>query len=184
MLFNQDESYFTKITQGMGCIPVFWKTISKPWKRESKLSFCKTLEKYKKYDHMYYGLNLTSDIFKVLKVSLAQGEPPCSEMSVIYDVSTHYHVENEHEYEYGDGDLAIRTIYRTKKYEEIINKRKFDWESLFGQVGGFIGIMLGWSMLNIPVFLSVMSAALRKVFSENEVRTADLESRKTKSESR
>ena len=51
-----------------------------------------------------------------------------------------------------DGDFLIKVAYRADEYEEIRNLQKFDEESLFSQVGGLIGIMLGVSLFNMPEF--------------------------------
>ena len=54
--------------------------------------------------------------------------------------------------------------YKIEDFEEIINNRKFDAESLFGQIGGFIGITLGISFFNMPdILLAVVKTFHNKI---------------------
>lgn len=76
-------------------------------------------------------------------------------MTLGYDISTKGDNRVLKKYIEGrDGDLFIMIQYQAEEYEEIINLRKFDVESLFSQVGGFIGIMLGISLFHIPDILT------------------------------
>ena len=49
--------------------------------------------------------------------------------------------------------IGIQIRYKTEEYQEITNKRALDRESLFCQVGGYVGIMLGVSFLQLPGIL-------------------------------
>ena len=51
-------------------------------------------------------------------------------------------------------ELLLKIPYKTDEYEKITNKRLFNSESLFSQVGGLIGIILGVSFLQIPDILN------------------------------
>ena len=72
-------------------------------------------------------------------------------------------------------EMCIRDRYRTEEYEEIKNERLFTTEGLFGQVGGFVGIMLGVSFFQIPDILMATFVCCRKKYRQimrNESETA------------
>ena len=56
---------------------------------------------------------------------------------------------------YGDGKsrLSISISYLAEKYQEITNVRDFDLETLGSGIGGYIGIFLGYSLLQVPEIL-------------------------------
>ena len=62
-------------------------------------------------------------------------------------------------------DLFIKITYRTEDYEEITNLKKFNGESMFSQVGGFIGIMLGVSLFHIPDILKSVISRGKTVYN-------------------
>ena len=49
--------------------------------------------------------------------------------------------------------LVLEFVYMDDFYEEIINVRDFGFESFWSGVGGFVGIFLGYSLLQIPDLL-------------------------------
>ena len=50
-------------------------------------------------------------------------------------------------------DIAIKFVYSTQLYEEIQYTRAIGFESWLSNVGGFVGIFLGYSMMQFPEFL-------------------------------
>ena len=54
--------------------------------------------------------------------------------------------------------LVLDFVYMDDFYEEIINVRDFGFESLWSGVGGFVGIFLGYSLLQIPDLLQSLWA--------------------------
>ena len=66
----------------------------------------------------------------------------------------------------GNGGLLLRVLYNTDEYQEIINLRKFDFESLFGQVGGLFGLMLDVSIVHIPDILLAMMSTIKKIYDK------------------
>ena len=47
-------------------------------------------------------------------------------------------------------ELSVQCIYQDETYQEIVNLMDFSFESLWSNAGGFIGMMLGYSVLQIP----------------------------------
>ena len=55
-------------------------------------------------------------------------------------------------------DISIDFVYDEKSYEEIRYNKMMGFESWISNVGGFVGIFLGYSMLQIPEFIASMIA--------------------------
>ena len=51
--------------------------------------------------------------------------------------------------------LAISVSYATETFQEIANLRDFNVETLWSSAGGFVGIFLGYSLLQVPELLNV-----------------------------
>ena len=80
--------------------------------------------------------------FGNVKLSLEQHDPPCEEMTVSTSVDLQY-----------GNDLNMNFQYRTDQYLDIINKRDFGARNLWSSIGGFVGIFLGYSLLQLPEVL-------------------------------
>ena len=80
--------------------------------------------------------------FGNVKFSLEQHDPPCEEITVSTSVDLQY-----------GNDLNMNFQYRTDQYLEIDNKRDFGVRNLWSSIGGFVGIFLGYSLLQLPEIL-------------------------------
>lgn len=170
-LKNDDEKLLeTTSLQMLGCIPIFWKEVSKLWKNISSISYCTDPKIYKTF---FLNQMQLSMIYKTYR-------PPCAKISVTYDISTIEDDEWSRKYLNGKGDLLVKLMYKTEEYEEISNLKKFDAESLFSQVGGLIGIMIGASFFNIPDILQNMISKFKTGFTRLFFKT---QLKHTKSES-
>ena len=49
--------------------------------------------------------------------------------------------------------LVLNFVYMDDFYQEIVNVRDFGFESFWSGIGGFVGIFLGYSLLQIPDLL-------------------------------
>ena len=165
-LHNDDNRFLKEASKILGCIPIFWRDITESWKRLSNFSYCTDPRNYTFY-HSTLGQR-----FDTRYLVYKEYDPPCSKMLVTYDISTREDENFMREYLKIEGDLLIKIIYRSDEYEYIKNLQKFDEESLFSQVGGFIGIMLGASLLHIPDILANIIPKLKRMLGrvENEVR--------------
>ena len=57
----------------------------------------------------------------------------------------------------------IQIKYAESTYQEIENVREFSFETFFAGIGGFVGIFLGYSMLQIPDLLGNAHLILQKL---------------------
>ena len=53
----------------------------------------------------------------------------------------------------GLGSVSILIKYPHKTYHEIVNVRMVTFDSLWANAGGFIGMFLGYSAMQVPQFL-------------------------------
>ena len=155
-LNNDDEKFLQTVSEMLGCIPIFWKDQLEHWFRSTTLGFCNKVEQYKRY---WSNFNSRQNNIVHRKYT-----PPCKKVSLTYDISS-----KEDSVEYRKivgilGDLLILIDYRTDEYEEIVSLKKFDEESLFSQVGGLIGIMVGVSFINIPNLLEKIFSSSKSKF--------------------
>ena len=68
----------------------------------------------------------------------------------------------EHELESGS-NTEVHFVYAAKSYQEIRNREDFGFESFWSSVGGFIGIFMGYSLLQIPELLKHLPSFLRSL---------------------
>ena len=73
-------------------------------------------------------------------------DTPCDEMKLVTTI-----MEMNSPFK---SSLKIKFMHMSDSYEEIINHREFGFEMFWSSIGGFIGICLGYSLLQIPEFLS------------------------------
>ena len=141
-LVNDDVEFQREIMERIKCIPIYWKYNSGS---NLDLKICNTSEDLKK---AYYNLNHYKTIF-------ATYDPPCTSI----EVGSRYDKEEETESE----DPQIRFLYTESVYQEITNTEKFGFESFVSGLGGFVGIFLGYSILQLPELLSLIPSFIRKV---------------------
>ena len=65
------------------------------------------------------------------------------------------------------GDPRLLFLYGDSVYEEIQNTKTFDLESFVSGVGGFIGIFLGYSILQLPELLGLLASFVRNISQAN-----------------
>lgn len=134
-LYDDDLKIRMKISEVVGCIPVYWKNIMPIL---ASYEICHTPEEMEKSWQILQ--NLTS-IF-------SSYDPPCNEMklAVTYDKQPIFFHENQF--------LFTIFKYTDRNYQEIVNVREFGLESLWSSVGGFVGIFVGTSLSHLPSLIA------------------------------
>ena len=61
--------------------------------------------------------------------------------------------------------------YQTESYRETINNLAFDMATLWSQIGGFIGMFLGFSLLQVPQLSGNVLRAIKTLGSTQETLT-------------
>lgn len=118
-----------KIFEKEKCIPLYWKSLVK---ENISQEICTTQHKLRKlYDLIQNMNNLDSSQY-----------PPCTAMIIPLSVQKLGLVDKY-------GKLGVSVLYPITEYQEILNVRAFDFDSMFSGIGGFIGIFLGYSLLQV-----------------------------------
>ena len=77
---------------------------------------------------------------------LSSYDPPCTEMTTLTTV-----IRDEDQVRRKG---LVRITYVDQTYQEIANIQDFSFETFWSSLGGFIGIFLGYSVLQIPELLA------------------------------
>ena len=77
---------------------------------------------------------------------LSSGTEPCSAMLIPSAV--------QKDSIPGFGQIQISIHYSVSQYQEIINVQDFNFDSMFSGIGGFVGIFLGYSFLQVTDLIS------------------------------
>ena len=101
------------------------------------------------YDRMCFTKELSKayQIIENFGKFLKKNDKPCDEMLVLTIDSVNSNPDPKPK------DIAINFIYSGKSYAEIQYTKAIGFESWLSNVGGFVGIFLGYSMIQAPEFL-------------------------------
>ena len=157
---NEDSKIIETILndEGVNCIPIFWNSTLN---FTSNLPQCSTTSQYNRLREI--TANYSS--FETFRKTI---DPPCEEMSIVTNTQRaegrralskpmsdpkyngdiiHYEPDVEKIYL----DIQIRHV--NDDYQNITNSRAFSGESCWSGIGGFIGIFVGVSLMQIPQIL-------------------------------
>ena len=139
---NHDLFLKDSVTNSTGCILPFWQAIAKT---DSLVKECNSPKELKD----------ANEIRRDFKKMLKDYEAPCIDMfsSVVWNM-----LEN---WKTCDGCTYIEIQYLEKYYEEIQQSKDFGFQDFISNLGGFIGIFLGYSMLQIPELLGKLFVYLQ-----------------------
>ena len=142
-LKDDDQKWHDVVIEKHQCIPVFMKPFIN--RNTYQLPICN----FKQHRQVVYKYSPYDDFDAAGKLYL----PPCSEMSNIVTV-------NENVARFNDANitnLILKFEYPTN-YRETVNKRSFNVYDLWSQIGGVVGIIIGYSMAQIPETLQNVSS--------------------------
>ena len=130
---NYDQYFQQSISKNISCVPPFWtKTIN----LTSIQDECTSLEKLKK----------VNDLILTYKSIFHEIQTPCVNM---FNSVQWRNIARKHRSQHG----LMEIIYADKYYQEILQEKDFGVQDFISNLGGFIGIFLGYSMMQIPELL-------------------------------
>ena len=130
---NYDEYVQQAIIKNISCVPPFWtKTINLTSGHEE----CTSLEKLKKMN----------DLLLEYKSIFHEIQTPCINM---FNSVQWKKMPAKQRSQRG----FMEIIYVDKYYQEILQEKDFGVQDFISNLGGFIGIFLGYSMMQIPELL-------------------------------
>ena len=131
---NYDKYLQLEAINALECVPVYWKDALI---NDTNFKECMSSEK----------LSKAYQYFSNLEDLLLRKDKPCREMYLLSIDSVNNHPSPEPK------DIAIAFHYTETMYEEITYSKETMFENWLSNVGGFVGIFLGYSMLQFPAFL-------------------------------
>ena len=157
-VLGDDDRWVEQAAIDVGCVPIFW---ADRMTKDIKLNPCQTYHQYSRT-----ALN-TGDFWNITQ----KFSPPCRYLNTLSTsqfgnaMVMGFNPDRYKQLKLHRA-LAFRIIYKTNEYEEIENQRLFNEWDLFGQIGGIVGIMLGFSFLQVPeMLLNVFTFARIKIRS-------------------
>ena len=158
-LHNEDNKIRHSIINVIGCIPAF----TKPFLNQSLL--LNDFSTYRKCNKSQYDR-----IYKISRDFLETKSwytQPCTTMSTIVSMTDSIKerpaVLAMLRPMKGFG-IDLKLEYLTGSYRETVNKLAFDMATLWSQVGGFIGIFLGYSLLQVPELVENWCGLIKSFF--------------------
>ena len=132
---NQDQNYLLGVSKSIGCIPPYWKNVIV---KLPEIMECSTPKQLKEAYHFTQNL----------RQILPSYGTPCWD---VFDSVSYNWIKATLN---NDNKLSnITMTYKQKYYEEIKYGKDFTLESFISNVGGFIGMFLGYSLMQLPDFL-------------------------------
>ena len=135
-LVDDDVKLQTQIAKSIQCIPIYWNSV---FKAELSLETCNSSTDLKR---AYQLIKYHTRVFRTY-------DPPCIKMKI----STRFDKEEIHR---GKGTARILFKYYEENYQEIMTTKNFGFESFVSGVGGFVGIFLGYSILQLPEIFTLL----------------------------
>ena len=134
---ENDDKYFNKmVIEEIECIPTYWKL---DFLKDAPFHLCNTSSQLQR---AYALIKNSSDVF-------SKYDEPCDEfLSVMKIVRTSIAGKETN-------GMVLKVSYQTETFQNVQNVRDFDFESFFSGTGGYVGIFLGYSMLQIPELMDV-----------------------------
>ena len=129
---SDDARFQQEAIKKVGCVPTYWKNQDSD---STEKSPCKSSKDYRMFQNIIssYRENLPFD------------GRSCTSMEILA-IKAKQSIQKTN-------NMKIKIAYMEPTYQETENVQDFTFESFFSSLGGFIGIFLGYSMMQIPELL-------------------------------
>lgn len=165
-----DLKWMDAVINRVKCVPPFWKRFLDTSSPE--MAICDTPTKFKEiYRHIPAPArrqHFTNDYESAYETYVQ----PCTKMNLVFNADSQTETrENKPLGRY------VQIDYLTDEYQEIENYQSFGFESLWSGVGGFCGIFLGVSLMQVPQVLSGILSFVKR-FNSNRALTSNIEQKR------
>ena len=143
-IVNYDEYYREQLTKELGCNPPYWMNTF------SNIDNVEGCQNETVLQEAYSRIADPGTLLEQLRF-------PCYEM-ILLSIDSINNAPSPK-----PTDMSMVFFYTEKTYEEIKYSRMMNIDGWISNVGGFIGIFLGYSMLQIPETLSDIPSCARKL---------------------
>lgn len=137
-LLDDDSQWRQSVIKAVSCIPTFMRRFElNAYLQKLSLPECNQ-DQYRKIEDMYAPY----DNFETASKLYIE---PCTQMSSVVTTT-----ESLAHYDNSNSTILVLKFDYTEDYRETVNKRAFGFTTLWSQIGGFIGIIIGYSVMQIP----------------------------------
>ena len=77
------------------------------------------------------------------------------------------------EFSYNESYFDFGVSHRQTQFKEIRQIRSYDAESLYGDIGGYMGLLLGYSILNLPTMIISCYGFIKKRFLDRKAQKSN-----------
>ena len=130
-----DDWLIDNITKTVNCFPPYWKNAG-------NVSICTNT-----YD-LLRARKVFHDVFYVG----SEYHPPCKEIRKL-DIE---YEDPDDVHDVPENHTQITVYFRNNFYKQIIQVRAYTLMSLVGNVGGFVGLLLGYALVQLPGLISII----------------------------
>ena len=129
---------FEKMINQSACIPTYWKKFMPQNLDIESCNNSMQLSNLRKR---------TNDAIEWKREKIVGPLPvPCQQMS--------YGINMEREGQVSEKPFRLKFVYLDEHYLEIQNERDFGWDMCWANIGGYVGLFLGISLLHVSELLS------------------------------
>ena len=128
-VLTDDSRFLQEVKNRIRCSPVFWKNLGD---NADGLPICRSVYQYRHLDSLLSSFDEVSSKY----------DPPCTTINTLVTPSMFYRPNLQ--------NAQINILYMDDLYLETENIMDFSFESFFSSIGGFFGIFLGYSLLQLP----------------------------------
>ena len=160
---NYDNLIMTEISDKLGCRPVYWG-------QNSSVPLCNTKEKMGMFEKYFFDRYFGSD-------DSASYIPPCLELEDIQieysdiEAGVRKNVEKDEAGKHDSHDshpetvdwFKVRLWFRSNRFMEIKQIKAYNFQTLVGNGGGYIGLFLGYSFVQLPSMIISGYCRLKKM---------------------
>ena len=88
---------------------------------------------------------------------------PCDQLQNVMFTTVHQTAPTEPNRGHDDPRTHINLMFKSSHYKEILHIRDFDIESLVGNMGGYVGLFLGFAVWQVPNAIKGVSDKLKSI---------------------
>ena len=151
-LKNDDLKWMQHVMRDLGCVPIYWKFLLDH--DQTITNVCNSTKQYQEFSK-YLARKQRNKVYEVFD----QYSSPCTRMRILSNIKFSDHYEKE--------KVRLDFRYLARDFEEIRNVRDLDLETLVGNIGGYVGMIMGVSILQLSYLFVVAVKTLLKSLEIN-----------------
>lgn len=149
---TDDTRFWNELLRRLDCIPSYWKQFVRLNNLTmTNVSDCNAFVEFNRIQNMIWTNPMANQV-KVKNNILSSFTIPCNEMGIIVGKQEKFKKEctlSKAKCKAEKNDALLKISYRVQSYQEVKNVRDFGVESLLSYIGGYVGIFVGYSLLNL-----------------------------------